>query len=102
MTLEDIKAIVLQGDPEAKHYASTKRGDYTVWREFQRLPHTSDGVHDGGWKFQIDRFTKAEADSIADNIKAALDAHDNVAYSYLVDYEPDTEFIHHIFDCEAV
>lgn len=102
MTLDQIKAIVLQGDPAASHYASTARGNYTVWREYARHPATADDVHLGGWRFQVDRFTKTENDAIAASIETALSDHPGVAYSYMVDFEPETGYIHHIFDCEAV
>lgn len=103
MTLDEIKALVLSADAEAQHYESAKKGAaYTVWREYQRLPMMADGQHQGGIRFQIDRFTKTENDAIAAAIEAALEASDRVAYTYLTDYEPDTRYIHHIFDCEGI
>lgn len=102
ITLAQVKAIVLEGDPAAKHYFHTARGNYTTWHEYMRLPETSDDVHGGGWRFQIDRFTKDEDDPVAAQIESVLSEHPNVAYSYQVDFETDTEYIHHIFDCEAI
>lgn len=102
MTLDDVRAIVLACDPEAKHYRSEARGNYTTWQEYERLPYTSDGVNERGWRFQIDRFTKLEDDPVAAQIEDRLSGMDNVAYSYMVDHEPETGFIHHIFDCEAI
>lgn len=104
MTLGDIREMVAAIDPTSGHYESEHRdGDpYTVWHEKRTLPFMGDGAHEGGIKFQIDRFTKAENDSIAAGLYAALEARDNVAFEYLTDYEPDTGYIHHIFDCEGI
>lgn len=103
MTLDAIKALVVSADPDARHYDSAHRkGEaYTTWREVRLLPWTTDDGHEEAWAFQVDRFTKAEADAIAAAIRAALEAEPAVAYIYEVDYEPDTGYIHHIFDCEG-
>ena len=103
MTLAEIKALVLSADPNAEHYDSARKGSaYTVWREYGDLPMMADGEHQGGVRFQIDRYTKTENDATAAAIKAALEASYRVAYSYLVDYEPETRYIHHIYDCEGI
>ena len=104
MTLDDIKTLIVAVDPEARHYHSDKRNApaYTVWREVERLDITADDRHgDEAWAFQVDRFTKAEGDAIAAALFAALDADDRVAVAHLVDFEADTGYIHHIFDCEG-
>lgn len=103
MTLSEIKALVLRGDPEATRYESAKRHSeaYTVWREVRMLGQTSEDGHEAAWAFQIDRFTKEQNDPIAATIRAALEDDERVAYSYEIDYEPDTRYIHHIFDCEG-
>ncbi len=103
MTISDIKALVVAVDPSAGHYDSALRTStaYTVWREVRQLDLMADNGHETGWAFQIDRFSKAEGDSIAAQIRTALEADPRVAYSYEVDYEPDTGYIHHIFDCEG-
>lgn len=103
MTLGEIKALVVGCDPNAGHYESAYQGGeaYTVWREIRRLDLMADDLHQSGWAFQIDRFTKAEDDAIAEAIAAALDAESAVAYRYEVDYERDSGYIHHIFDCEG-
>ena len=104
MTLDDIKALVVRVDPNAGHYESAYQGSpaYTVWFEVRALPDMGDSEHGGAVAFQIDRFTKAEGDAIAAALFAALEADDRVAFSYAVDYEPDTRYIHHIFDCQGV
>ena len=104
MTIEDIRQLVISADSYASHYDSAHRtgAAYTVWREIRQLGMTADDLHQGGWAFQIDRFTKDEADPVAQAILDALDADPRVAYRYEVDYEPDTRYIHHIYDCEGI
>jgi len=101
--LGDIQALVISVDPLAGHYESACRGRdaYTVWREVRLLPRLADDEHEEGWVFQIDRFTKSESDDVERRLREALDADARVAYSYEVDYERDTGYIHHIFDCEG-
>lgn len=103
MTLNEIKALVLSADPTAEHYASSRTGSdsYTVWRELRRLNATADDRHIEGWAFQVDRFTRDEYDGIAEAIFETLDGDDRVALAYEVDYERDSEYIHHIYDCEG-
>ena len=103
MTVSEIKALVKSADATSSHYESAKRSgaDYTVWREVRMLDTTSDDIHDEAWTFQIDRFTKTENDTVAATIRQKLDADPRVAYSYVVDYEPQTRYIHHIYDCEG-
>ena len=104
MTLSEIKALVLSADATAEHYASSKTGSdsYTVWREVRRLGIVADDRHIEGWAFQVDRFTRDEDDAIAEALFAALDECDRVAVRHDVDYEQDTEYIHHIYDCEGL
>ncbi len=102
MTLSDIQALLVAADPDIQHYTSRKSGNYSVWRELHRLGTTADDEHEEGWNFQVDRFTKTENDETALRIFTALDQDDRVAVNYQVDYEQDTGYIHHIFDCEAV
>lgn len=102
MTVADIRDMVLQADPYASHYEQHGNlRNYTVWREYRRLPATADDRHVPGWAFQIDRFTQLEYDPVADDIEEVLESTPNVSYSYSVDFENDTGFIHHIFDCEG-
>lgn len=104
MTLEDIRALVVSVDPTASHYDSAHRNTdaYTVWREYQRAGLSADNKRPNkSWRFQIDRFTKTENDPIAAAMEEALESNPFIAYDYQVDFEPDSGFIHHIFDCEA-
>lgn len=103
MTTAEIKAILVEIDPDIQRYESTKRNSaaYTVWREYNALAIFADGRHQGGIRFQVDRFTKTEDDAIANALFEALDARDDITLDYLVDYESDTGYIHHIYDCEG-
>lgn len=105
MTLEEIKDLVVSLDANAGHYESAYRGSdaYTVWRETRPLPIRGDNRHAAeAWRFYIDRYTKAEDDAIAAGIRAALEENPRVACHYEVDYEHDTGYIHHIFECEGI
>lgn len=102
MTVQEIKTLVTAADPGAKHYESTKAGsNYTVWMEYERTGMPGDDIHEEGWKFQIDRYTKQEYDPVAEAIEQALKDQPGVAFTYMVEYERDTRYIHHIFDCEG-
>lgn len=104
MTIEEIRALILSADPSAERYESSHTGSesYTVWRELRRLPVTAENRHIEAWAFQVDRFTKNEGDATADLLFATLDGCARVAVSYDTDYEPDTGYIHHIYDCEGI
>lgn len=104
MTLSEIQALVASVDPNAGHYESAYRDSdaYTVWQETGTLPYMGDNHHMGALRFQIDRFTKQDGDSVAAALEAALEARDDVAFQHITDHEPDTRYIHHIFDCEAI
>lgn len=103
MTIEEIRALVLSADADAERYESSRAGSesYTVWREVGRLDATADDVHIEGWTFQVDRFTRDEYDAVADAIFEALDGCDRVAVAHRTDYERESGYIHHIFDCEG-
>lgn len=103
MTAEEIKAIVVAVDPAAQRYDSARKGPaYTTWRTGMTLGFMADGEHMGGVRFQIDRFTKDPNDPIAAALFDALEHNDRVAFSHTPDFEPDTGYIHHIFDCEGI
>lgn len=102
MTVREIQALVVSADPAAKHYESPHNGtDYTVWMEYQRIGISSDDLSGGGWKFQIDRWTKEEYDPVAEQIEQVLNATPGVAFTYMVNYEQDSGYIRHMFDCEG-
>ena len=103
MTISEIKALLVTVDPTIERYESSKRDTdaYTVWYETNPGRAHADDQKQDVIKFQVDRFTKTEDDETAAAIYNALDARDDIAFDYLVDYENDTGYIHHIFDCEG-
>ena len=99
MTLADFKAVILTADPNATHYRNGGTGNYTVWQEYAERPLYADGARETVYRqIQVDRFTKTEYDPIVDAIRTALETA-GIPYEYLNDYEDDTGYIHHIFDC---
>ena len=50
----------------------------------------------------MDRFTKEEDEETAAELLRALSERDDITVDYLVDYERDTGYIHHIYDCEGL
>ena len=102
MTVQQIKEMVLSVDPKAKHYFSDKKGDaFTVWGEYQRAGQGAEDRHDYGWKFEIDRYTRDEEDTVPDMIEQILIDHPGVAYTYQVYYDHTARYIVHVFDCEG-
>lgn len=102
MTLQEFRNILLTADPQAVHYKSMKKDNYTRWQEYGDNALTADSVRkEKAWKIQVDRFTKVEYDLIVNQISSVLDR-DDISYDYHVDYESDTGYIHHIWDCEVV
>ena len=100
MTVREIQSLIAGVDPEARHYINVKDGsNYTVWMEYMRTGLAGDDVHETGWKFEVDRFTKQEYDPVAEAIEEALKADPRVAFTYNVDFEQDTGYIRHLFDC---
>ena len=104
MTPADIQALVICVDPEANRYESEYReGEpYTVWYDRGPLDCVGDGEYLGGIKFTIVRLTKSENDAVAAALFSTLDALDNIAFDYRPDYDPETGYILHIFECEGI
>ena len=102
MTLEDIRQLVVSVDQNARHYHSMSGEDaYTYWEETQLLPFTSDDRHDEAWRFYVHRYTKNESDTLAASLFTALDTDPRVTVIYTTDYETDSGYIHHIYQCEG-
>ena len=103
MTLEQFRAVLLAADATATHYSSESAGNYTVWAEYGDKALVSDDSRDEldkVWKIQVDRYTKTPYDTVVDAIRAAFNAED-ISFTYLCDYDQETGYIHHIFDCEV-
>lgn len=105
MTVHEIRSLLVSVDPNVRRYEHDGAGTgdaYTVWYETGRPGFYGDGTEEGSIRFQVDRFTRDEEDPTAAALLAALEGEDDIAVDYLVDYERDTGYIHHIFSCEAV
>jgi hypothetical protein len=102
MTLLEFRDLLLMADPDASHYESIKKGNYTVWKEYgTNSLQADDKTSEKAWKLQIDRLTKIEYDPVADAITAMLE-NQGIAYEYVPDFEPDTGYMHHIWTCEVI
>lgn len=103
MTLDGFGQMIAAIDPQARRYANTGRGAYTVWREYGRIGAWAGGENEGGWRVQVDRYTREENDAVAAAIAAALEESDEIAFEHTVDSELEDGgvLIRHIFDCEV-
>lgn len=100
--MDKLKKLLLEIDPGATKFAGAKQGNYTVWAPYGETPLMAGNRRQAiAAKVQIDRYTKDDPDEIAQAIYAALDNADFVAFDYDLDYEQETGYIHHIYDCEV-
>lgn len=104
MNLDEIAAILATIDPEIRHYWTMGTGKpYTWWTEKQRLDIMGDDHHtEDAWAFEVHRFCVDEADPIPRAIFYALDSLPHVTVRWLNEPETDTDYVHHVFDCEVV
>ena len=105
MTIEEVRSLLISVDPDVQRYDHDQAGKgdaYTVWREIRPVGFYADGKEAGSLRFQVDRFTKEEDEETAAEILRALSERDDITVDYLVDYERDTGYIHHIYDCEGL
>lgn len=101
MTLAEFRDILLAADPQALHYKSMQNTNYTRWQEYGAGHLSGDSLYiDRKWRIQVDRFTKIEYDPVVDLITSVLDR-DDISFGYLCDFEPDTGYVHHVWDCEV-
>ena len=103
MTLPEFGRLLATVDPSVKHHVSAVRGNYTTLAEYERIDASADGLNQGGWKVQVERYTREEYDEIAAALYDLLQGRDDVAVEYLMDSEGDGEdlVIRHLFDCEV-
>ena len=104
MTVSEVKKLITDVDPDAQRYDHDGAGDgnaYTVWQELRPVGCYGDGQEEGTIRFQVDRFTTEEDEALAAQLRTALEAQDDIAVEYLVDYEKNG-YIHHIYVCEAI
>jgi hypothetical protein len=98
MTLNNLKDLLLTIGPPVFHYFATgQTGNYIVWAE----DGEGDTVHADGQKVEraltgtIDYFTKTENDPVVQQIEAALDSDDGLAWKLnSIQHEHDTGYIH--------
>jgi hypothetical protein len=103
MTLFDLRDLLLTVGPPVYHYHAHQQPDsYIVWAEYggSKLGADSRGQEKAA-RVQVDLFTRTEFDSNVETITALLDQDDIAASEPLTDYEPDTGYIHHIWDCNV-
>ena len=105
MTLNQIRALLVEADQDIRHYFIMSDAEaYSYWEETKPLPFVADGGHpagDRGWRFYVHRYTKTEEDPVAEAIYNKLDSSDRVAVRWTIDRNNDSEYIHHIFECEG-
>ena len=103
MTLAEFGAMIADIDPKAKRYFSTERGPCTVWHEYEQIDAYASGSNQGGWKVQVERYTREAKDPVAEALRNAFEQSDSIAFAYLVDSQQEEEgvLIRHLFDCEV-
>lgn len=102
MTLGEIRDLLVSADPAVRHYFSMEpERDYTYWEETEQLPCTADDHHREAWRFYVHRYTRDEFDAIARQLWQTLDTDPRVATRHRMDFEHDTGYIHHIYECEG-
>lgn len=104
MTVQEIRDVILTADPDARHYEAALDGsDFTVWMEYERIGlMADDGYAEPGWRFEVDRYTKTEYDPIAEALEDVLTNTPGVTSRHRVQYNQQTGYIRHVYDCEAV
>ena len=105
MTVQEIQDILAEIDPEIHHYeCATDGSDFTVWMEYERIVlYADDGGAEMGWHFEVDRYTKTEYDPVVEALENLLMAHDRITVKpRRVQYDQQSGYARHIFDCEAI
>ena len=102
MTLHDTRDLLVSVDPDIKHYFTDSDAPaYSYWEETRRLPMISDDRHEEAWHFYVHRYTKAEDDLTASLLFETLDQDPRITVRYTADYDPDSGYTHHIYECEG-
>lgn len=99
-----LETLLLSIDPAAMKYEGNGGEAYTVWTPCGEAQARFAGNRRRAVarKVQIDRFTKSDPDAVAAALYATLDADPRITFAYTQDFEPDTGYIHHIYDCEVI
>lgn len=104
MTKQEFINLLLSVDPGAKPWKGSGVGNYTVFMPTRTLSLHADGKKaETGWRIYIERFTKNPNDPIVDQITAALDGKDDIAFEIEeTQFELDTGYFQFIWRCEVV
>lgn len=105
MTIEAFVELLRSIDPNAARYEMIgQKGDaYTVFSDYHTNILYADGRPAGLLNMiQVDYYTKAEDDPLALRFLRAFAENDEIACDYQKDFESDSRYIHHIFDCEVI
>lgn len=101
--MNEFKKLLLSIDPSATKFTGIGTCNYTVWQPIAPIRLAADGADaECGWNIQVDRYTNADNDPIVDALYRAFDTADNIAFTYIRDYNADTGIHRHIFDCDVV
>ena len=103
MTLTEFYNLIKAVDADLSAYSGPGTGNYTVYHPYEIGGLRADGrIVEARLKVQVDRYTRLSTDATVDVITAALESSDDIAFRHLVEFEPNTGYIHHIWDCEVV
>lgn len=104
MTLNDFKDLLLAVDSGAKPWKGPGTGNYTTFEPTRMISLDADGLTaESGWRIYINRFTKNPDDLVVDQITAALEGNDDIAYEIEeTQFEVDTCYFHFVWRCEVI
>lgn len=106
MTIEQFVGIVLDIDANAARYQKLRKPTdkaYTTWSDYGTGTLYANGVPVSKTKkIQVDYFTFIEDDPVALAFFKAFSENDEITVVHDTDFETDTRYIHHIFDCEVI
>ena len=103
MMLDEFAALLITADPSATKWKGAGTGNYTVWRPYETGGLIADGmIVESRIKIQLDRYTKSDVDPVVTAIAEVLAGDDDISFKYFTEFEQDTGYIHHIWDCEVV
>ena len=105
MTINSFAALIKSIDPSAARYdAIGQKGDaYTVYADYHtRVLYGNGSPAATAVSVQVDYFTKQENDPRAQAFFVAFTGNEEITCEYSTDFEADTRYIHHIYDCEVM
>lgn len=105
MTIETFAELVYSIDRDAARYEMIgQKGDaYTTFTDYDTVIQYANGRPAGLLhKIQVDFFTRTENDPVAFRFLRMFAENDEITCAYQKDFESDSRYIHHIFDCEVI